>query len=365
VIALSYGKSRRCINNLSNLPSVLLVGNFLSSAGRNPSVSEDLSVRLTARGWKVVTTSAKPSRLSRLFDTIGCIWRNRHAYQIANVEVYSGLAFRLAEAACWTLRRAGKPYILTLHGGNLPEFSASQSRRVKKLLNSAVCVTAPSRYLQETMQSYREDIRLLPNPINIESYSFRLRAHSAPRLIWLRAFNDAYNPEMAIRTLQRLVSDFPNIQLTMIGPDKGDGSFQRTQQLTCDLNVQEHVTFPGGIPKSAVNAALNQGDIFINTTNYDNTPISILEAWACGLCVVSTNVGGLPYLMEHDANALLVPANDDLAMSQAVARLIHEPLLSTKLSGQGRAVVEGFDWSRVLPRWEALFCEFACPILAS
>jgi glycosyltransferase involved in cell wall biosynthesis len=102
---------------------------------------------------------------------------------------------------------------------------------------------------------------------------------------------------------------------------------------------------------------MSQGDIFLNTTNVDNTPVSVLEALACGLCVVSTDVGGIPYLLEHEEDALLVPPDDAEAMAAAVRRVLTEPGLAERLSRNARKKAEGFDWSVVLPQWERLLLE--------
>ncbi len=207
------------------------------------------------------------------------------------------------------------------------------------------------------MRKYRSDIRLIPNPITVSNYEFRRRQQPQPRLVWLRAFNEVYHPQLAIQTLAILVKQFPNMHLTMIGPDKGDGSWQRTRELANSLGLNHLVEFPGGIAKSEVSTWLNRSDIFINTTNADNTPISVLEAWACGLCVVSTNVGGLPYLLTDRQNALLVPPNNATAMADAVSQIMNDVKLAETLSQAGRTVVESFDWARVLPQWETLFAE--------
>jgi glycosyltransferase involved in cell wall biosynthesis len=87
----------------------------------------------------------------------------------------------------------------------------------------------------------------------------------------------------------------------------------------------------------------------------DNTPLSILEAMACGLCVVTTRVGGIPYLLRDGHDALLVPTNDSRAMADAVRRVLHEPGLAARLSRNARETVEGFGWQHVLPQWDALF----------
>src|SRR6185312_15168495 len=129
-------------------------------------VCEDLAERLASAGWLVVTTSDRPSRLARLSDMVGTAWRRRRDYAVSQVDVYSGPAFAWAEAACWTLRRARKPYALTLHGGNLPAFARRWPGRVRRLLGPAAVVTTPSRYLLERMRAYRGDLRLLPNPLD-------------------------------------------------------------------------------------------------------------------------------------------------------------------------------------------------------
>jgi glycosyltransferase involved in cell wall biosynthesis len=75
---------------------------------------------------------------------------------------------------------------------------------------------------------------------------------------------------------------------------------------------------------------------------------------ACGLCIISTNVGGIPYLLEHEHDALLVPPDDPAAMAGAVRRLFTEEGLAERLSCNARRKVEQFDWLNVLPQWEAI-----------
>lgn len=341
---------------------LLLVGNFLSAAGLNRGVCEDLAERLQAAGWNVITTSDTPARLPRLVDMVRTAWTRRHDYDAAHVEVYSGPAFLWAEAVCAVLRWARKPYILTLHGGNLPAFSRRWPGRVRRLLRSAAAVTTPSRYLQEHMRAFRPDLHLLPNPLDTARYPCRIRARPAPRLIWLRAFHSIYNPTLAPQVLARLNGRFPDLHLTMVGPDKGDGSLQAVRKTAEVLGVLEHIDFPGGVPKAEVPAWLDKGDIFINTTNVDNTPVSVMEAMTCGLCIVSTDVGGMPYLLEHERDALLVPAGSAPAMAEAVQRILTEPGLAERLSRNARAKAEEFDWSVILPAWDKLLREvITCP----
>ena len=335
--------------------NVLLIGNFFASSFGARGVCEDLADQLSRNGWKVHTTSRKKGRVARLLDMTSTAWKLRDEYGVAQVDVYSGPAFIWAEAACWALRRAKKPYVLTLHGGDLPPFARQWPGRVSRLLRSAPVVTSPSRYLYDQMKPYRADLQLLPNPLDLTQYSFRTRRKPQPRFIWLRAFHSIYNPTLAPRVITGLLKEFPEIRLTMVGPDKGDGSLQTTQQVAAQLGVANRITFVGGVAKSEVPQKLNEGDIFLNTTNVDNTPVSVPEAMACGLCVVNTNVGGIPYLLESEHDALLVPPDDPLAMIAAVRRILREPGLAERLSVSARRKVENFDWPVILPQWETIF----------
>ena len=95
-------------------------------------------------------------------------------------------------------------------------------------------------------------------------------------------------------------------------------------------------------------------DVFLNTTNIDNTPVSVLEAMACGLCVVSTNVGGIPYLLADGKDSLLVEPAKEEAMADAVRTVLGEPGLAGGLSRAARAKTESLDWMTILPQWEAM-----------
>lgn len=340
-------------------PPVLLVGNFLSATHGVRGVCEELAARLRADGWPVLTTSAKPNRAARLADMLATVWRERDVYAVAQVDVYSGAAFSWAEAVCWLLGRLGKPYVLTLHGGNLPSFARRHPRRVRRLLEGAAEVTAPSGYLLEQLRPFRVGIRLQPNPLDVSRYEFRPRPTPRPRLVWLRAFHGMYNPALAIEVVARLAPEFPGVSLAMIGPDKGDGSLQLVRKKVESLSASGRVEFIGGVPKSDVAASLNDGDIFLNTTDVDNAPVSVLEAMAVGMCVISTNVGGLPYLLRDGHDALLVPPGDAAAMAAAVRRVLTEDDLGRRLSSNARLKAAECDWSNVLPLWNELLTRVA------
>jgi glycosyltransferase involved in cell wall biosynthesis len=209
------------------------------------------------------------------------------------------------------------------------------------------------------MSPYRPDIQLIPNGLDVSAYTPRLARPAGPSMVWLRAFHQIYNPELAVEVLARIRRDFPEARLTMVGPDTGDGSLDHTRSAARRLEVEDRVEFTGGVPKRDVPRWLQKGDIFLNTTNVDNTPTSVLEAMASGLCVVSTNVGGLPYLLDSGEDALLVEPDDVDAMAGAVRTILTDAALASKLSRAAGEKARNTDWSVVLPRWEALLASVA------
>lgn len=353
----SKGKQKRLLSSKGRHRPGILIFNFLSGTSGTRRACEDLAVALTTAGWAVLTTSSRPNRFARLLDALLTVWWQRHRYNVAQVDVFSGLGLVWAEIVCCALRMAKKPYVLTLRGGNLPVFAQGASKRVQRLLQSASAVTAPSAYLLEQMSSYHQDLVPLPNPLDLAKYPFKHRKHPASNLVWLRTFHDLYNPSLAVRVVALLAKDFPTVRLVMIGPNKGDGSCESTMNLALKLSVLERVNFPGPVPKDDIPHWLQQGDIFLNTPRVDNAPVSVLEAMACGLCIISTNVGGIPYMLEDEHDSLLVPDDDHAAMAKAVQRLLTEDGLAERLSGNGRRKAEQFDWTNILPRWEALLID--------
>ena len=337
--------------------TILFIGNYFLSKNSNRNVWFEIPSKLEKLGWKTLTTSNKKLKPLRLLGMLYTIFANRRAYDLAMVDVFSGSAFIWAEMSAWLLNKINKPFLLNLRGGNLPEFANHYPHRVIHTLKSANVVTSPSAYLKESLQKFRKDIQIIPNPIEIASYSYRPRKLHKPKLMWVRAFHEIYNPSLAPKVLDKLTKKWPNIHLSMVGPDKGDGSLQKFRNLSETLNMENHISLIGGVPRYQVPTILNQGDIFINTTNFDNTPVSVIEAMACGLCIVSTNVGGIPYLLADEINALLVPPDDPQAMAEAIERIILNPDLAARLSLNARQKAERFDWSIVLPKWDHLFNE--------
>lgn len=345
----------------SSVGTALFISNWFSVSNQKYSgYTPQLVSKLQALGWNITTASSRSNHLARALDMCLTAWRARSRYDVAQIDVFSGLAFLWAEAVAGVLSLLRKPYILTLRGGNLPIFARRWPGRVQRLLASAAAVTTPSRYLLEEMARYRADMILLPNALDLSCYQPRLSTQPPqPRLVWLRALHRIYNPVLAAQVVDRLRHDWPDVHLTMVGPDKGDGTFDEFRRFAADNCLEAHVTCVGGVPKAEVPRWLQQGDIFLNTTTAESFGVSVMEAAAMGLCIVTTNVGELSYLWQDGEDALLVPPNDPDTMADAVRRILTEPGLAERLSRNARRKAEQFDWKAILPQWERLLGEVA------
>lgn len=337
--------------------TILMIGNYLPQPKYNKNIWQFLSEHLSVEGWCVISTSSKENRLLRLLDMLFTVWRYRHVYQIAQIDVFSGSAFAFAQSCSWLLRRLHKPVVFTLHGGRLAEYAQAHPKRVKRVFQRATVIVTPSPFLQQELRLFHTDIRHIPNPIDTHPAIVRLRKDPKPILVWVRAFHQIYNPTLAVRTIALLIPDFPDLRLLMLGPDKGDGSFTMFTQEAIKLGVDTHIELIGAVDHDDVLLWLDKADIFINTTNFDAAPRSVLEAMANGLCVVSTNVGGVPYIIEDGKDGLLVPPGEPTLMADAIRKILTNHNLAERLSANARLKAIQYDWSSVLPRWLDLLQE--------
>ncbi len=338
-------------------PRVLMLGAFLSGTSATRAVSEDIRDRLRARGWTVLDASSRSHPVARLADSLAITGRQRSAYDVAHVDVFSGRSFRIAQACGALLRRLDKPYLATLHGGGLPAMAKASPGPLRQLLQGATHVLSPSPFLQRELAPLRSDVEVVPNPIELSLYPFRVRdlarSEGPVRLLWLRAFAAIYRPEDAVHALGRLLERGVDAHLELVGPDKGDGTLERVSAAARDFGERIRI-LSDGVAKSAVPELLDRSDVLLNTTSVDNTPVTLLEAMAAGTPIVSTRAGGVPDLVQHESTALLVDVAQPAQIADAVHRLQTEEGLAIALGRQAYEAVQEFDWSRVLPRWESL-----------
>lgn len=341
-------------------PRVCVVGQLIGMRTGNITTQGQIVADLLARdGYEVTSVSSKLNRVLRLWDVMWTIFRKREAIDLLMIEVYSGLSFVLADAASLLGKFFGISVIFVLHGGNLPEYSDTHPKWVNRVLGRGKLLVAPSEYLAREMVAHGFHMRVVPNVVSISEDSFRLRRRLAPKLLWMRSFHSIYNPRMAIEAFAKVKAKHPDATLVMAGVDKGmEGE---VKALAADLGLQDSVSFPGFLDAAAKAREFSKADIYLNTNTIDNMPVSVVEACAYGLPVVATNVGGLPHLITHEMDGLLIPNGDVDAAAEAVEKLLSEPDFAKRLSSNGRQLAGRSDWRTVRGMWETLFDEVSNP----
>lgn len=343
---------------------ICFVGNML---GRNPGYvttqGQIVADLFAADGFTVTCVSSKINRAARLTEIIATLFVNRRKFDVVVLEVYSGLGLIIAAAAGLLAEMFKLPLVMFLHGGHLPEFIKQYPRWTKRVLDRADVLVAPSAYLAEKIGAFGYEIEQIPNVIDLQLYPFRERSRIQPRLIWMRSFHSIYNPQMAIEVLAELRRTVPQATLTMAGTDKGlENELKRMAE---EKNLSEAVRFPGFLDAEAKRREFADADVYLNTNRIDNMPVSVVEACAYGLPVVATEVGGLPFLIKHGENGLLVADGDGAAMTEAVKRLLDDPVLTGGISRRARLLAECSAWERVRGDWENLLARVLRPKTAA
>ncbi len=335
---------------------IAFVGPMLGAVpGRVPNPAEELAQRLEQAGCECLLVSAVENRYLRFLDILRSLLVQRSRYDVVSLQMYSGPSFVVEDAVSWLARRLNKKLVLTLHGGALPEFLSRHRRWARRVMRRGHALVTPSHYLADQLRRLGFDALVIPNALDLRRYPYRRREKAAPRLVWLRAFHRIYRPADAVLTLAQLAPEFPAIRLDMIGPDMKDGAYQAALELIRAHDLADVVRIVGPVAKAQVPQALAGYDILLNTTQYESFGVGVMEAAACGLAIVTTNVGELPYLWQDGVDALLVPPQRPDCLADAVRRLLTEDGLFAHLSQNARRRAEQYTWEQVLPQWQALF----------
>lgn len=315
-----------------------------------------ISKLLKLDGHEVCAVSSYLSRVMRLLHIIWTIFIKKNL-SIMVLDVFGGLSFIQEDIASFLGERLGYKIIMVVRGGALPQFMKRHPKWSERVLRRADKIICPSNYLKKVLDEYGFQNQVLPNMVSSKTMDFNLRGKIAPKLIWMRAFDHAWNPLMAVHVLKFVSEVFPQTSLVMAGKDKG--LLEKCRVLANQLGVEKNIRFAGFLDPAQKKEEFTKADIFLNTNTIDNMPVAVIEAWAAGLPVVATNVGGIPDMIDHEQTGLLVPDNDSRAMADAVIRLIRESLLVQHLSAAGRKKAESFFWENIKPQWEAVFKELS------
>jgi glycosyltransferase involved in cell wall biosynthesis len=254
--------------------------------------------------------------------------------------------------AIWIARLRRKPVVVNYRGGEAERFLLDQAKWILPTLRRASVVVVPSGFLEAIFSRFGIASEIVPNVVDLERFAPGESHVGPPHLIVTRNLEEIYDLPTALRAFARVRDKFPGARLTVAGSGPLRDDLER---FAAALGIAQDVTFTGRVENERIPELYRAADLLLNPSRIDNMPISLLEAMASGVPIVSTNVGGIPYLVRHGETALLVAPGDALAMAAAAVRVLEDPVFGRRLRAAGLDAAQAYTWSRVRRKLFAVY----------
>ncbi|MBK8750316.1 MAG: glycosyltransferase family 4 protein [Candidatus Competibacteraceae bacterium] len=286
----------------------------------------------------------------RLAPYLVQLWRVTRRVRLMHIMANSGWSWYLfVTPAVWIgwLRRV--PVVINYRGGEAETFFSRAWRWVRPTVVKADLVVVPSGFLEAIFARRKIKTKIVPNIIDLQHfYPSEVQHDRELHLLVARNLEPIYDIATALKAFALLKKDFPSTKLSVAG----SGPLRlELGKLADSLGIAESVTFTGRLDNAQMAELYRSVDLLLNPSLADNMPISLLEALACGVPIVSTNVGGIPCLVEEGQTALLIDPGDAEAMAKAATRILRDPILAASLRVNGLALAQNYAWSKVREQW--------------
>ena len=359
-------------------PRILMVGTALDGRG---GVAAVLSV-LRAGGLfereavRYVSTHREGGALDKLCHAgaglgatlAACLlWRPA----IVHAHASSGASFVRKSLVLLLARASGCKTIFHLHGGAFREYALERSgalmrRWIRHTLERSSLVIALSDSWAAFLAGFAPKARVavVPNAVPLPPASIPPSlanpadsdAAIPGRILFLGRLEAAKGTAELLDAVVQLAPRFPQLRLVMGGSGDLDGFRRQAAQ----RGIAGHIDLPGWLDAAARDAELARASVFCLPSHAEGLPMALLEAMAAGKAVVASSVGGLPELIRDGENGLLVPPRDAAALAQALARLLDDAGLRSRLGAAARGTVETqYSTQAVCGRLAAIYNDLA------
>jgi glycosyltransferase involved in cell wall biosynthesis len=352
---------------MTEIKRIALIGPLPPPAGGMANLTLKLTELITQQGITVdliqQNSPYRPSFIEK-FKGIRAIVRlvpyffslfqkTKHA-DVVHIMANSGWSWHFfALPAIVISKMHGKPVVVNYHGGDAQRFFNNAWPWVAKSLQKVQYIIVPSCFLQKVFNGYGQQTTIIPNVLDSTIFRQSSREFEQGRLHFIvtRNLEKIYGVDVAIDAFRNIVNKYPTAKLSIAGTGT---ELNLLKQQVSDLMLSDNIIFTGCLPPNDMASLYNSADIMINASTIDNAPSSILEALACGIPVISTNVGGIPDMVKHEYDALLVEKNNVSAISEQAFRLINDHTLRHQLVSNGLKTIQRYQWPTV---WrQLLFC---------
>ncbi len=281
----------------------------------------------------------------------GRVWRAARQVDVIHIFSASYWSFLLAPTPAWIISRLhGRKTVLNYRSGEARDHlkHSAISRAVLRRMDKCV---VPSSYLQHVFREFGMSAEIVPNLVDLTQVQYRERKPLRPVLICTRGLEPYYAVDDAVRAFSRVQQEFADAKLVLVG---GGSQERQVRALTAELGLS-NVEFVGNVARDQIGRYYNEADIFVNTSVLDNTPVSILEAFAAGTPVVSTAPEGIRYLVEHGRTGLLCDPHDWETLGDNVIALLRDQSLALCLAANAYDQSHLYHWNSVRGKWVQLY----------
>ncbi len=287
----------------------------------------------------------------RMVPYLAKLWRAAGQADVFHIMANSGWSWHLfATPAIWIASLRGVAVVVNYRGGEAQLFLQRSAKLVRFSIRQAKALVVPSGYLSGVFSAFGMRAEIVPNIIDLSRFRPRSSVRSGTvHLLVARNLEPLYDNETAICAFQLVRASgpgFANAQLTIAGSGPSEPllrQFVEAQGLTAVVH------FAGRLERDAMAQMYRSADLLLNPSLADNMPNSLLEAWASGVPIVSTNVGGIPFLVNDGFNATLVAPADPQAMAKACCDILNDDSVWQARSLAGQKEAQRYTWNQVKP----------------
>jgi glycosyltransferase involved in cell wall biosynthesis len=283
------------------------------------------------------------------------LWRGLKEMDVAHIFSASYASFLLAPLPAWFVARTrGKRALINYHSGEARDH-LRRSPIARRVLQKSDLLVVPSGYLVEVFREFGLEAQAVPNIIDLSQFHYRVRDPVRPHLVSTRGFHPYYGIDFVVRAFAEVRKAYPEAQLDLVG---GGALEQSIRDLVRQLNLS-NVNFLGVASRQDIGQFYDRADIFVNASNLDNMPVSVLEAFAAGTPVVTTAPEGMKYIVSHECTGLLSKPGDAIALAQNILRVLKEPDLAARLARNALEESSRYHWTSVREQWLAVYGHLA------
>lgn len=352
-------------------PRVGVVGPASPPAGGMAAQTEQIFRLLSEEGVVVeflqTNSSYRPRWISAIVGIRAFFRLVAYCFEVTNfvrrVDVIhlmsnSGWSWQLySTPVVWIAYVANTPVIVNYRGGEAKNYLSHSARWVRPTLRKATTLVVPSRYLQKVFLEFGFQSQVIPNVIDSSRFYYSKKSNDADlpvQIIITRNLEKIYDIGLAIRAYAELRKHCRKCHLTIAGSGAMEAELKT---LVSQMKLEQFITFSGRLNRSQVARLYRSADIILNSSKIDNMPNSLLEAMASGVAIVSTDAGGIPWMVEESKTALLVPVGDLTALASALIKLTVNQELRQRLSSAGLEEVKRYAWNEIKHQWIQLYSD--------